>query len=357
MFTVEIKYNKFVGSLENFRKEAPESFSKGFLSFPNPQKNQDKSKIYTEDKTLSSASGSLDSEEINPILEKAKQLGWKDALKSIYSDNRDFLVRMFSKNRINWFNLINTEGKRLKVLELGSGMGGVSTQLSKYCDVVALDMSPSNTAFTDLVSKQEKSLNLISINSQLDYLPFADEQFDLVCLIGSIEWLAYYHLHKSPQEIVKKYLDECYRVLKKNGKIYVATENASFIAYFHGLKEAHTALSYVSLLDFDKANQVSSYFKKQRFSEITYNHKSMSALLSAIGFHNIDYYWLHPDYSTPAYIVPLNKSAKLLEYFVEQRLNPWDFQGEREFIYKFYKLLDKELLINFVEHYGTIAEK
>jgi ubiquinone/menaquinone biosynthesis C-methylase UbiE len=353
---IKIKYNNETDYFNEYIKNNPDLIKKDILSFEKDKINIPD--IYNDSK-LSSASGSLINEKIENIINLAKNIGWKEAIKKIYYNDQDFLTRIFSANRINWLSIINNLERGSKILDLGSGMGAVSIQIAKKneYDVTALDASLSNLRFLNEVSKQEK-LNISTVHSNLDYLPFADNQFDLVYMIGSIEWLYFYSkTNLIYSEFIKNYLAECYRILKKGGKIYIASENSSYIGYFFDIKEAHTMLKYMSLLEHNEANQLSEYFRKSKFTEITFNHDSIKDLLLKNNFTNFEFFWLYPDYSTPNYIIPLSEDENVINYFIDQRMNPWDFAGQREKLYNFYKLIDKKLIKYFIEHYGAVAEK
>ncbi|MDA8705716.1 class I SAM-dependent methyltransferase, partial [Litoricolaceae bacterium] len=266
------------------------------------------------------------------------------------------LVRNFSKNRINWLQFIPTiTQSNLLALEIGPGTGGVSRQLSEYYNVVALERSAENCAFLNQCA-DESDLPILSVKKSDPPIPFADEQFDLVVLVGSLEWLGYCS-DQPASLVVHRYLEEVYRVLKPGGSLYISSENASYIGYYFGIKEAHSLLRFISLLNPADADDISNHYTGQNFKNPTFSPSDLDLDLQKIGFQPGRAFWLHPDYSTPAYMIPLDAPDKILEYFIEQRLNPWDFQGERSSIYRFYCLLNKKLMKNFIEHYGLITSK
>lgn len=95
------------------------------------------------------------------------------------------------------------EGK--KVLDAGAGTGRLSIKLHKAgADVTALDISPEMLA---ILKKKEGAIE--TIEGDLENMPFEDEAFDMV-----FSSLALVHLKK-----IEPFLDECYRVLKDNGKL------------------------------------------------------------------------------------------------------------------------------------------
>lgn len=306
---------------------------------------------------LSKLSGSAEHDNGESISSLAAVVGWREALIRYYDNNDDALIRNFSLNRANWLSCISVPSQnRGYALEIGPGTGGVTRPLSEYYDVIAMDRSVTNCSFLGHNAASGGHSIVPLLHSQCP-LPFEDEQFDLVASIGSLEWLGFYAKERSAAEIVDEYLREIFRVIKPGGSLYVASENAKFIGYFFGIKEAHTMLCNISMLKQDDADQLAENFNGSEFRNPTFSPADLSSILREKGFKSTQTYWLHPDYSTPAYLVPLDAPDQVLDYYIEQRLNPWDFRGERAFIYKFLSMLDKNLLHNFVEHYGIIASK
>lgn len=335
----------------------PELFDDGVLVFNDETQSLGPS-IYDsiDGDELSKKSGSIGHDQESQLLYMSKEFGWENAIKKYYHDNQDAVVRNFSKNRINWLSYVDAGEDKDLALEIGPGTGGVTRQLSSYYDVIALDRSIDNCKFINECAIQS-NLPIQAICKQTTPLPFADNQFDLIAMIGSVEWLPFYSSIKNPVDVVNEYLRECFRVLKPGGAIYIASENASFLQYYFGMREAHTMLSYVSLLDQESADQVSLHYSGKPFRTPTYNPDQLGLMLSDAGFKNTSSYWLYPDYSTPAYIIPLDCPKNVMRYFTSQRLNPWDFVGEREALYRFFRLLDPKLFKTFVEHYAVIASK
>ncbi|MFC1733454.1 class I SAM-dependent methyltransferase [candidate division KSB1 bacterium] len=95
--------------------------------------------------------------------------------------------------------------KGLKVLDAGAGTGRISTRLAKSgADVTALDISPEM-----LTILKSKNSSIETVEGDLENMPFGDEVFDMV-----FSSLALVHLKK-----IEPFLDECYRVLKDDGKL------------------------------------------------------------------------------------------------------------------------------------------
>lgn len=95
--------------------------------------------------------------------------------------------------------------KGKKVLDAGAGTGRLSIRLfDAGADVTALDISPEM-----LSELNKKNPEIETVEGDLEHMPFADDTFDMV-----FSSLALVHLKK-----IEPFLDECYRVLKDDGKL------------------------------------------------------------------------------------------------------------------------------------------
>jgi ubiquinone/menaquinone biosynthesis C-methylase UbiE len=93
----------------------------------------------------------------------------------------------------------------LKVLDAGAGTGRLSVRLyDAGARVTALDISPEM-----LAKLKHKNPDIELIEGDMENMPFEDESFDMV-----FSSLALVHIKK-----VDRFLDECYRVLKDDGKL------------------------------------------------------------------------------------------------------------------------------------------
>ena len=92
-----------------------------------------------------------------------------------------------------------------KVLDAGAGTGRLTQKLVKAgAEVTALDISP------DMLRLLEQKLPSVeTVLGDMEEMPFDDETFDTV-----FSSMAMVHLKK-----ITPFLDECYRVLKDNGKL------------------------------------------------------------------------------------------------------------------------------------------
>jgi len=92
-----------------------------------------------------------------------------------------------------------------EVLDAGAGTGRVSLKLYHAgANVTALDISPNM-----LKLLEQKEPGIKTVLGDMEDMPFEDDSFDMI-----FSSLAMVHLKK-----LDRFLDECYRVVKDNGKV------------------------------------------------------------------------------------------------------------------------------------------
>lgn len=74
--------------------------------------------------------------------------------------------------------------KNARILEIGSGTGGNLSMLSKYGQVSALEMDETAR---QLATQKTRGIFDIRAGYCPDHIPFADQQFDLICLFDVLE--------------------------------------------------------------------------------------------------------------------------------------------------------------------------
>jgi len=108
----------------------------------------------------------------------------------------------FEKNHLKPY-IESSKGK--KTLDAGAGTGRLSVRLAEAgAQVTALDLSPEMLAIL-----RSKNPDIETVEGDLENMPFENESFDKV-----FSSLALVHLKK-----IEPFLDECYRVLKDDGKL------------------------------------------------------------------------------------------------------------------------------------------
>ena len=126
--------------------------------------------------------------------------------------NGNFFERVWHKTRLNKIlNSFDYSGK--KILEIGCNAGPVMIPLLKGGhDVTGIDISKEDILKAQEYSKENNIEYAPLCVSNALALPFKNETFDIALMIDLFEHTS------NPQGIA----DECYRILKKNGKAFIA---------------------------------------------------------------------------------------------------------------------------------------
>ncbi len=139
-----------------------------------------------------------------------------------------------------------------KVLDACAGTGIYALYLAeKEHKVVAGDLVKSNVAIMgDKIKKTEKEFDTY-VGSILDLSRFEDESFDAVLNLGSL-----YHLKNVNDR--KKSVEECLRVLKKDGLLFTAYINkyANLLKYKEGIKDNFDSIDYYLKHGYNEDNNV-----------------------------------------------------------------------------------------------------
>lgn len=174
-------------------------------------------------------------------------------------DSRFFLISKVSK----------IKGKT--ILDIGGGVGIISSELDKDNLIINLDFS-----FEDLkICNQKEKGRILTLCGYMTHIPFSDNSFD--CIIsGSVLQYAKADDLKNDQIIkksineypsVKKSLNEIHRVLKPNGILYMVTPNNLFYqSYMLNYDELKSELSKIfvkySLFFYNTLPHLSKRYKK-----------------------------------------------------------------------------------------------
>lgn len=109
-------------------------------------------------------------------------------------------------DRVN--NIMKLKGK--EILEVGCGYGALSFVLADYgANVTAVEVDKNKVRYAKENLKHQKNIKIGIVQNEI--LPFKDNSFDGIFLFDVIE-------HIDKPEIT---IEECYRVLKKSGILYV----------------------------------------------------------------------------------------------------------------------------------------
>lgn len=228
----------------------------------------------------------------------SKKCGWRFIVQN-YEDPL-FKKTLLDPSRLLFLSFLKIP-KKSRILDLGAGWGFISLKIAKgYPDslVYAYDATFESLLFLSSVIEQERITNLKVVCGDAMDLPFPDNYFDTLIMIGVLEWIPEFHLEDKPEKVQIKCLNEVNRVLKKNGSLLLASENRYGYPYILGEKD-HCGLSYTSLMPRFIADLYCKFRINKKYRTFTHSRKKYIELLRKAGFSNIIVYGCAKHYGTP----------------------------------------------------------
>lgn len=177
-------------------------------------------------------------------------------------------------------------GKGDDVLEIGAGMGAVTGALARKARKVdCIELSKRRSMVNAYRHKNLDNIEIVVGNFQKIHI---DKKYDVITLIGVLEYGYHYINSDTPYEDFIRKVSEC---LKPNGKLYIAIENKLGMKYFAGYHEDHLAKRFVGIEGYSKEDKVKTFSKSQ-----------LERLLLQNGFETAYFYYPFPDYKLPTVI-------------------------------------------------------
>ena len=163
---------------------------------------------------------------------------------------------------INHFNIDDKSYplKNLKLLDIGCGGGLMSEPMSRLgAEVTGIDASLKNIKVAELHSKQS-NLKINYINTSPENLNNR-EKFDVILNLEIVEHV----------ENVDLYFQSCAKLLKKNGIMFTATLNRTFISFIKAIVGAEYILRWLPIGTHDwnkffKPREIEEKISKLNFS-------------------------------------------------------------------------------------------
>lgn len=192
-----------------------------------------------------------------------------------------------SADRSNLLRPFAAQLRNKSILELGCGCGAITRFLGESdAQVVALEGSPTRATIAAERCRDLKNVSVIV--DKLQNAPFS-QQFDVVTLIGVLEYARVYLDEPDPIDFVLK---KARSYLKPDGVLIVAIENQLGLKYFAGAPEDHGVGVMGGINDL--------YNRK---SPVTFGKRELQRHFIKAGFLNSDTYLTFPDYKLPCLIV------------------------------------------------------
>lgn len=195
-----------------------------------------------------SASGEytdLGSEQEQAVLSDLKSRPWRDVVRDRFESSQPWLYRIItSPRRIACLDLLTIENGH-RVLDVGSGWGQISIPLSRICEVHALDQTVPRLRILREIARQEQAPLHYHCGDIRTY-PFRDQSFDCIILNGVLEYLAR-GAAESPFDAQLSAIRRIRRLLKPDGRLFIAIENAIGLKYVLGTPDDHSGLPGTSI--------------------------------------------------------------------------------------------------------------
>ncbi len=262
--------------------------------------------------------GELEEQRLAALNEEAEAEGWRAAIDRNLSGWRWQSVA--DAGRTHWAHLLDLRGEE-RVLDVGCGMGQHTDYLARRVgEVHALDAVWERLRFTATRCRQEGLDNVATCCASALEPPFAPDSFDLIVLIGIVEWLAEWKREGDPRAVQVQVLRRLKDLLRPGGRLVVGIENRYGYNMFLGARD-HTGLRFTSVLPRSLADQVNRRFATGQFLSrrgraeetpyrtYTYARPGYRSLMADAGLGEPQFYYPYPGYNYPLRLIPLDRGA------------------------------------------------
>ena len=214
--------------------------------------------------------------------------------------------------------------KNDKVLEIGSGCGAITGELSKKAgSVTCIELSKRRSMINAYQNQLCDNVRIIVGNFQ-DIEPNLEEKYDIITLNGVFEYAQLYIQSKLP---FHNFLKKISNHLKPNGKIVIAIENKFGMKYWAGCQEDHLGGYFRGIEGYDNNKE----------SVLTFSKKELENIFEEAGYEHYEFYYPYPDYKLPMVIY----SDEWLPKPGELNRNLQNFDRERMVLFNETKVYDE----------------
>ena len=236
---------------------------------------------------VSYSDGAAQESRILDLIRQGRDLTSSSLLASEHYD--DWAVRYhLSPERSNLFRHLDFEG--LDVLELGAGMGGASRFPAEHAkSFVAVE--GTNNRMNALRQRLRDLKNWQGVVSNIQEYQ-TDRRFDVVCIIGVLEYAELYIDAPEGQSPFVEVLRKAVSLLKPGGQVALAIENRNGIKYWAGAPEDHTGAMFEGICGYRLGQ-----------SPRTFNRTRMLSYLKAAGLNCVEEFYPWPDYKIPHAVI------------------------------------------------------
>ncbi len=254
-----------------------------------------------------SAEGDEGDDSMNKLVAAAADLGWQEAIEKNWPEVARYVI---DTTRHQMVDLLPLKPDH-KILEVGGGLGQFTVPMAKRVkELYAIDVVQGQSEFTKIRCEQSGCDNVIAASGGDNLkVPYRDNSFDGVILNLVVEWCACRDTTMSFQQGQMVFLEECCRVLKDGGYVYICTKNRYSLKCLMGRGDEHTNLTFGNALPrwlMDKQLKKSG---KDRPNGLLHSHNWWRRTLGKLGFGQIQSYWAAPEMRFPDRYIPLDSAS------------------------------------------------
>jgi len=242
------------------------------------------------------------------LLARAASSPWREAVTTELAGGSGFLPQYILDESRSDIALVPGLEEGSTVLDLGTGYGTVAGGFARRHRVFALDNDLPRLAFCEERFRQD-GLSVELVHGNGARLPFEDALFDLVLMIGVLEWAGAWEDDGDPSEQQLLFLKESARVLKPGGIVLIGIENSLGFEYLLGRPDDHTGIPHITYLERDEADRRSLELKGKPYRVRTHSRTQYAELLEKAGLKAEQFYWAYPDYRLWSALIPLETDA------------------------------------------------
>jgi len=253
-----------------------------------------------------------DADEFNRLNAAARTEGWRAALQQVYGAKAPGMVRYVTETgRTSFIELLGLRADD-DVLEIGPGLGQVTTVLARRVrSLCALEVVPGQAEYVSHRCMQEGLSNVrVAVGGDDCRLPYADGSFDAVVLNLVFEWCASRCADEDPVAVQRRLLDEMARVLRPGGTLYLATKNRYALKYLIGKHDEHMHhLRFGSALPRWLSRLALRRKGLPRAPGLLHSYGALANMLRDAGFDSLRSYWAVPEVRYPTEYVPTDAES------------------------------------------------
>lgn len=260
--------------------------------------------------------GEVPEPEADRLVEACRREGVKSGTRrwvAAHPEERWLEDYILDLGRADWRHLLELK-ECGNVLDLGAGWGTISEAFARDGHRVhAVEPVDARVRMIGLRAR-ELDGTLVAIRSDLWILPFPEAYFDLILLVGVLEWIpTAAGSRENPTRVQLRALRHCRRFLKPGGTLLLAIENRFNVRYFFGATD-HGDPSFAPLMPRWLADAVCLVLRGKRYRTRTYSARGYRCLLRRAGFQPREIL-LTLDYHISGMISQWDQSSALKEYF------------------------------------------